>query len=288
MRIGIGLPSGIPDVSPDMVLEWAQRADGGPFSTLGVIDRIVYPNYEPMTTLAAAAAVTDRIRLMTVILIATLRNAGVMAKEAATIDVLSKGRLTLGLAVGRRPDDFEAAPADMRGRGRRFEEQLAVMRRIWSGAPLSETAGPVGPAPVQPGGPPVFIGGNAPAALARAGRLGDGHIAGGGRGAASVAEHYAAVEKAWREAGKPGRPGLCSIRYYALGPDALERGAPSMVRYYTNPGQDPQAAVHGMATTPEAIRQVITDYGSVGMEELILLPAIPALDQISRLADVVG
>ncbi len=288
MKIGIGLPSGIPDVSGKLILDWAQQADAGPFSTLGVIDRIVYPNYEPMVTIAAAAAVTKRIRFMTVILIATLRNAGVLAKEAASIDALSGGRLTLGLAVGRRRDDFLAAPAEMKGRGKRFEEQLALMRRVWSGEPLSEAVGPVGPPPVQPGGPPIHIGGSAPEALERAGRLADGLITGGGRGASGIAEHYEIVQKAWRAAGKPGKPGLSAIKYFALGPDALDRGAPAMRRYYSNPGMDPEAAIRSMAASPEEVRTVMKEYAAVGMDELIMLPAIADLDQISRLADLAG
>ena len=136
MEIGIGLPATIPGVKGQLVLDWARRADAGPFSSLGVLDRIVFPNYEPLATLAAAAAVTQRVRLMTTVLLTTLRNAGVLAKEAATIDVLSNGRRTLGLGIGAREDDFRAAPAPFRNRGKHFEEELALMKRIWSGEPL--------------------------------------------------------------------------------------------------------------------------------------------------------
>ena len=116
MDIAIGLPATIPGTSGSLVLDWARRADGGPFSSLGILDRLVYPNYETMITLAAAAAVTDGIRVMSTILIAPLRRGGVLAKQAATLDALSGGRLTLGLGVGAREDDFQFAPASFHDR----------------------------------------------------------------------------------------------------------------------------------------------------------------------------
>jgi alkanesulfonate monooxygenase SsuD/methylene tetrahydromethanopterin reductase-like flavin-dependent oxidoreductase (luciferase family) len=179
MEIGIGLPATIPGTKGSLVLDWAKRADSGPFSSLGIIDRLVYPNYESLITLAAAAAVTERVRLMSTILIAPLRGAGVLAKQAATIDALSGGRLTLGLSVGSREDDFQFAPASFHDRGRRFEEQLELMKRVWSGQPVSEEVGPVGPPPARSGGPELLIGGYTPVSIRRVGRRGDGVISGG-------------------------------------------------------------------------------------------------------------
>ena len=83
MKSGIGLPANIPGVSRDSVLEWARKADSGPFSSVGIIDRVVYPNWDPLVALAAAAAVTQRVRLMTTILIAPVRDATLLAKQAA-------------------------------------------------------------------------------------------------------------------------------------------------------------------------------------------------------------
>src|ERR687884_392235 len=167
MDIGIGLPATIPGTRGSLVLDWAKRSDSGRFSSLGILDRLVYPNYEPLITLAAAAAVTERVRLMSTVLIAPLRGAGVLAKQAASIDALSGGRLTLGVSVGIREDDFQAAPASFHDRARRFEEQLDLMKRVWSGQPVGDGVGPMGPTPARAGGPELLIGGLSPAAHRR-------------------------------------------------------------------------------------------------------------------------
>src|SRR5258706_15770282 len=130
MNVGIQLPSEIPSANAPLLLEWARRADAGPFSTLGVTDRFAWSTYEPFATLAAASAVTSRIRLMTAIAIAPLRGAALLAKSAATLDALSGGRFVLGLGLGPRQDDYEIANVDWLSRGRRFDGLLAWIREL--------------------------------------------------------------------------------------------------------------------------------------------------------------
>jgi hypothetical protein len=165
MNIGLGLPI----TDPPSLLDWARRADAAPFSTLGLLDRLVYDNPEPLVTLAVIAGATTRIRLQTEVLLAPLRGPALLAKQAATLDRLSGGRLVLGLGVGRL-DDHLASGTDLRTRGRRLDEQLALMRRLWSGQPFDDRVGPIGPAPARPGGPEILFGGFQPAALERAAR----------------------------------------------------------------------------------------------------------------------
>src|SRR6478672_11347332 len=144
MDIGIGLPNAVRGVARDGIVEWARRAEAAGFSSLGTIDRIAYANYESLIALAAAAAVTERIRLVTDIMIAPLRaNTALLAKQSATIDNLSGGRLVLGLAPGGREDDYTLSGVDFHRRGRLFDEQLEALPRLWAGE------GGLGPAPAS-------------------------------------------------------------------------------------------------------------------------------------------
>ena len=288
MQIGIGLPSLSP-VSGAVILEWARRADAGPFSSLGMIDRLVGPNYEPLVTLAAAAAVTHRIGLMTSVILAPLHNAGVLAKQAASLDALSDGRLSLGLGVGGRGDDFRAAPASFADRGKRFEEQLALMKLIWSGQRLADDIDPVGPPPVRPGGPEVLIGGGTPVAIRRVGRWADGYNAGGWTNNPARARRlYDLAEEAWRAERRPGRPRFVGNAWFMLGAGAPERAAPFIRANQAFRGPIVEDLVKSVPSSPQAIKDMIAAFADVGMDELILKPCLAETDQVDRLADVLS
>jgi alkanesulfonate monooxygenase SsuD/methylene tetrahydromethanopterin reductase-like flavin-dependent oxidoreductase (luciferase family) len=288
MKIGIGLPGNIPHVKGKLILDWARQAESGPFSTLGIIDRLVYDNYEPLITLASVASVTTRLRLMTTVLLAPLRNAGILAKQAASLDALSGGRLTLGLGVGGREDDFQVAPADFHSRGKRFDQQLSQMTNIWAGKPVSNKIGPIGPMPVQAEGPQILFGGYGSAAMQRLSRWGHGFLSGGNT-PEQAGPLYRLAEKTWRDAGRAGKPYLVGCIYYALGQRATEGLAASIGDYYAFMGS---AAIEGMIksfpSTPDAVRTMIRQFGDVGADEVLFWPCIPELDQISRLADCVN
>jgi alkanesulfonate monooxygenase SsuD/methylene tetrahydromethanopterin reductase-like flavin-dependent oxidoreductase (luciferase family) len=288
VQVGIGLPSTIPGASGPLVLDWARKADHGPFSSLAVLDRLVYTNYEPLVTLAAAAGVTQRIRLMTTVLIAPLRNAGILAKQAATIDALSNGRLTLGLGVGGREDDFLAAPVAMKGRGRRFEQQLNAMTSIWAGQSVGEGVGPIGPKPARAGGPELLIGGGSPDAVRRVGRWGDGYISGGGGVSPRVLESYKIAEEAWKAAGRPGKPRFVAAFYYSLGDDAAERATGYIRDYYGFLGPTADYIAKSVASSPGAVQETLQRCVEAGVDEVVAWPCIAELDQVDRLEEIVG
>jgi alkanesulfonate monooxygenase SsuD/methylene tetrahydromethanopterin reductase-like flavin-dependent oxidoreductase (luciferase family) len=285
MDVGVGLPSTIATATGPDVTGWAAEADRLGFASLGTLDRVVYGNHDTIPTLAAAAAVTTRVRLTTAILIGPYRGNGtLLAKQLATVDSISGGRLTVGVAVGSRPDDYAATGTDFEGRGAAFDAQLAEMRAVWDGASRG-TAGRVGPAPVQPGGPPLLFGGTGRAAVRRTVSMGAGWIAGGG-GAATFEQGAGQVRAAWDEAGRPGAPRLAALGYFALGPDASTAASDYLHDYYGFLGDYAAQVVAGALTEGDAVRQAIAQFTDAGCDELILFPCSTAADQLSRLADV--
>lgn len=287
MKIGIGFPAWIPQVNGSFLIDWARAADAGPFSSLGLIDRMVYANYEPLIALAGAAGATQRIRLVTTVLLAPLREPALLAKQSASLDALSGGRLTLGLGVGAREDDFLATSTSFHRRGKRFDEQLALMERIWSGQAVSEEIAPIGPAPVQPGGPEILLGGYSPAAVRRLRQWGHGFMAGGGD-PNGANQFFRLSEETWRDAGRAGKPRLVGCAYFALGENAAERAPVPILHYYSFAPERAQRIAGAIPSSPEKVRGIIQAYKDVGADELILWPTIPELDQIARLADIVG
>lgn len=287
MQLGIGLPSTMPNVPGDLIISWAQRADAAGFSSLGLIDRLVYANYEPLITLAAAAGATQRIRLMTMILIAPLRNPHILAKQAATLDALSNGRLTLGLGLGAREDDYRAAEVPFTRRGRQLEAQLALMSRIWSGQATEHSARPIGPAPVQTGGPEVLLGAYTPAAIRRVAQSAHGFIFGGATDPRMRPQIVELVTTAWQAAGRAGKPRFVASLAYALGPQALDRARPYVLDYYAYLGPRAEQVAQGILHTADQIKAAIQMFTDLGVDELILFPGIPDADQFDRVAEIV-
>ena len=280
MRVGIGLPTTIPGAEGDLILDWARAADEGPFSTLGVFDRFVYDSYDPLISLAAAAAVTRRVRLATTILTGPLYNTALLAKAAASLDALSGGRLVVGLAVGARESDYDAAGIEHRSRGRRLSEQMAALRSYWKGESI-------GPKPARPGGPELLAGGLSDQAFLRMARYANGYLHGGGP-PHTFAHAAEKARAAWIDAGRPDKLLLWGMGYYALGDEAADAGARYLRDYYAFTGPFAEKIAAGLLTTPQSVAQFIRGYQEAGCDELILFPTVGHLAQLQRLADLIG
>ena len=285
MKIGIGLPSTIPGTEGTRILDWAKKADSTSFSSLSILDRLVYPNYESLITLAAVAGVTQRIRLITTVLLAPLRNPVLLAKQAASLDALSGGRLTLGLGIGGREDDYQAAAVPFKKRGKLFDEELEILTKVWSGQPLNDTIGPIGPNPCQSKGPEILIGGYSPASIQRVGRWGNGFIA-GGRDPKGTQQFFQLAQETWKGAGRPGKPRLVGCFYYALGPDAKERAGAYLRNYYSFIGPMVDGMINSLPLTTDAIKGRIQAYEEIGADEVIIWPCTPDLEQFDQLAEL--
>jgi alkanesulfonate monooxygenase SsuD/methylene tetrahydromethanopterin reductase-like flavin-dependent oxidoreductase (luciferase family) len=288
IAIGIGLPTGAVAARPEVLLEWAARVDAGPFSCLAVPDRVVYDAYEPLVVLAAAAGVTRRVRLLTSILIGPTRETTLLARQAASIDGLSGGRLTLGLGIGVRPDDYAATGTAFGTRGRRLDEQLATLRRTWAREAPAEGLGPVGPSPARSGGPEVLIGGYVDAVARRIATWGDGYMAPGGGEPARIVELWGRIRAEWTAAGRTGEPRFVGGSYYALGPGAEAAARAHIDRWY---GFDPALAerrLQGIPTTPGAVESVIARHVEMGVEELVLRSCSPDLASLDALTEIVA
>src|SRR5256714_14334589 len=175
MDVGIGLPNSLLDVGGPELVAWAQRAEQRGFSVLGTIGRIAYASHEELIALAAAAGATERIELMTTVMVAPPRQAVLLAKQAATLQAVSGGRFRLGMGIGSRDDDWLALGEEPKNKGRRLEECIATGRSVWAGTRPDGALLPVGP---KPSHLPIVLGGYSESAFRRAGRLADAFVAG--------------------------------------------------------------------------------------------------------------
>jgi alkanesulfonate monooxygenase SsuD/methylene tetrahydromethanopterin reductase-like flavin-dependent oxidoreductase (luciferase family) len=280
MQVGIGLPNTLTGADGDLTLSWAERAEDGPYASLGVFDRLVYDSLDPMSTLGVCAGATDEIRLVTSIVAGPIRNTAVLGKKAATLDVLSGGRLTLGLALGARRDDYEAANTEFRGRGGRFTKQLDELREVWGNEEI-------GPDPVQEGGPELLVGGYSDPSYKRVGRYADGYIHGGGPPSVFAREAGRATA-AWNETGRPGEPTLWGHGYFALGDEAAaEAGREYLLDYYAFTGPFAERVADGLLTTPQEVVQFVRGYEQEGCDELLLFPTVASMEQYELLESVI-
>jgi len=287
MELGIGLPNAVPGTTGKQLTDFARAADEAGFSILGTIDRIVYPNYEALLSLSAAAAVTEHIRLATSVMLGPLRqNAALVAKQILTLDAIAGGgRTVFGIGIGGREDDYEISGIDMSTRGEWLDDALQEILRIWRGE--GELEAKVGPRP-QADRPSLIVGGSVQASFERAARFADGWIQ-GGSGPDQFEEDAANVDEAWQKAGRDGKPRKMALGYFSLGDTAEENARSYLTDYYAWLG-DEQASMIASSTPKDAdgIKGALSAFESRGCDELILFPCSAEQEQVSLLAEAAG
>lgn len=293
MKIGMTLPVTEPGWTREILLEWVRRIEAGPYDSLALGERICFPNPELMTTLGACAVLTERVDLVTTVLVLSAHDPVLTAKQLATVDVMSGGRLTVGVGTGGREEDYRAigVPLD-RKRIAVLEEHVGIMRRVWQGEQVVEgTLRPVEPFPVQPGGPRILSGAMGPKAMASAARWADGLS-----GMTTMADPreveaaFALARKAWQEAGRTEEPELNTALWFAIGERADEQAATHLTRYFNwvePAAREAMAASAGFRGSAQQFRDLLSAIADTGASELLLIPTSIDPDEVSRVADLI-
>ncbi|NKY35585.1 LLM class flavin-dependent oxidoreductase [Nocardia speluncae] len=275
MEIGIALPTMCRGYDRAATVEWSRLADQGPISSISCGERMAYHNPEMWTTLAAAAAVTERVQIFANLSVVPAHPVALVAKQAATLDVLSEGRFTLGVGVGGRGGDYRSLGAGSERRHDRLDRAVAELRSLWAGAPPFDGADPVGPPCVRPGGPPVLAGALGPKSLGRAARWADGVVSfsvGGVPG--EIAWSADAARRAWTDAERA-TPRLVSGCFYTLGiPDArtVLHGFTAEYLDFLGSGNATAAAAAMKTYDADALRRTLDAAEAAGLDEFILVP----------------
>ena len=290
MKIGLCFPYTQEGLTREVMLDWFRRVDEGPFSTLSCGERLVGPSVDMMALLPAAAAVTERVRIVPSLYVLPMHSAIKVAKHAATLDLISGGRTTITVGVGGRIHDYMCMEKEPIRRQARMAEQVAEIRRIWAGEIPFEGAEPVGPQLVQPGGPPILAGVMGPKAIERAAHWADGVYSWSGNGVAKeMEEQQARVMAAWQKAGREEPPERVAGFWYSLAPNADEKLKAYVYKYIKVMGEAPaRAMAKGVdRSSQDAVRASLDAYEELGVEECWLSSATAETAEIDGLLEVI-
>lgn len=292
MKIGMTLPVTEPGWTRNTLLEWTRRVDQGPYSSLALGERICFPNPELMTTLGACAVLTERVDLVTTVLILSMHNPVLAAKQLATVDVLSGGRLKVGVGTGGRDEDYRAIGVSPdQKRIKVLESHVETMKKTWNGEiTVPDTLRPIEPFPVQAGGPPLLTGAMGPKAMASAARWATG-LSGMTISASpkEVAASFEMTRAAWQAAGRTEEPELNTALWFAIGDDADAQATTHLTRYFNwlePKARDAMVAGAGFRGSAQAFRDLVASIEDTGARELLLIPTSINPDEVDRVADL--
>ncbi len=294
MDVGMNLPVMAPGWDRDAFLGWCRAVDRGPWSCLALGERINFSNPDAVAALAAAAVATERVPLVANVVVPALHPPALLAKQLATVDVLSGGRLVVGVGVGGREEDYLAVGADWDvKRLRLLEDRVGQLRGLWAGEPSHDGAErPVEPAPVQPGGPRLLAGSLGPRSIRRAATWADGLLGFSFLlGTEELEQAFALARSAWAEAGRDQPPHLATGSWFAIGetPQAGRAQLHDYLRRYLaflgemGEAMVPLVPFHEAGALLEGLRRA----RDAGADELLLTPTSWDLAELDRAAAVV-
>lgn len=284
------LPTMVGGLTRDGLLDWSRRIDRGPYASLAVGERITFPNPEALVSLSAAAAVTARVRIAYTLAVLPLHRPVQLAKQLATLDVVSGGRVDVGLGTGGRDEDCQAIGAPIDRRLAHLAALADRLRRTWNAEPPLAGAPAVGPRPVQPNGPRLFAGSLLPKSIARAAAWADGLLGFSfGPDATEIGFAFDSARRAWRDAGRPA-PRLVTSCFFALGPNGRTQMDGYVRRYLATFGDEAAGNMAAMcrAVSGPALREVTRQIAELGADELMLVPTTLDADDVERAADLLS
>jgi len=279
MEFAIAIPQTYSD--PAHIQRFLKRAEELPFNAAWCIEQVIgtAPILESVTTLSYAAAVTKRLRLGIAVLLIAQRNPIDLAKALSSLDVLSDGRLIVGVGLGASTRHYPAYGLGPEGRVARFRENLEIMKRLWTedkvtldGRFSHLVSIPMQPKPVQRPHPPIWFGGHAEAALRRAVKLGDGYIGGGSTPMDAFLDDIKQLPADFPKAKR---------LYLALG-DNLSRLREWFGVFYNKPEMADQVAVWG---SPQQIVDRIIRLRDAGVNYILLNPVFDEEAQMEHLCE---
>lgn len=286
MKIGICLPYMEKNYGREHILQWCRRIDTGPFSSLSCGERITGYTLEMRNMLAFAAAVTERVRIVPSLYVLPMHSAVWAAKEIATLDVLSEGRVTVTVGVGGREMDYQAVGASFEKRHPRMDEQIKQMKHIWQGEPPFDGCDSVGPLPVQKNGPPILAGSMGLKPMQRAAQWADGIYGFAMNGDKALTAYFRdTANQCWQEAGRSEKPYFAGGFWYSLADNAEQRLQDYVFNYLRTFG-DEQARNTARTMTrynEDAVLQALLDMQELAIDEVFMVPATADITEIDRL-----
>jgi len=287
----MNLPVMVPGLDRARLRAWCAAIDEGPFSSLAIGERMTFPNPEMMVTAGLAAAWTERVRIVLNVVVLPMHAELLTAKQVATLDVATGGRVVVGVGVGGREEDYRAmgapwTPAPLR----RLEAQVLRMRSAWAGEDVVGGAlRPIEPRPLRPGGPEVLAGAIFPQSIRRAARWADGLVGFAfTMGSDEIATGFEIARRAWASAGRRA-PRLVTGGWFALGPDADAQMERYLRRYLNFMAAAADGIVATVRTTSaSALREALARAEDAGADEVLLVPTTLDADEVRRVADLIG
>ncbi|MCB9723127.1 MAG: LLM class flavin-dependent oxidoreductase [Spirochaetaceae bacterium] len=287
------LPGMDPGLDRKRLFDWTRRIEAGPFDVLAFGERMAFYNPELVALFGACAALTERVVLRSTVIVMPIHSPVMLAKQLATLDVLSEGRLSVGLGIGGRDEDLVAVGADpARKKNAALARDVETMKRIWRGeAVVPGLLRPVEPKPFRAGGPELLAGAMGPKAVRLAASWADGLC--GFTWAATpdeVAPVFELARRTWAEAGRE-RPKLVTGFWFALGAKAREQMATHLGRYmnWLDPAAREAAQQHaGFTGDVRALRDRLRQMEDLGADEVHLVPTCGDPEEVERAADAIA